>query len=214
MILLLQFSITKPLISTQTTHRKALKAPAISPSVHCSSHSADYLQSPFLKSIYFKCPVTRGYKLFFLQICKFHGEVQLCSAFWQYFKSWKTEGEKSEDICKAIKRTRRECPWVLHSRTQEITPALVCFALIWLFFFERYVRKCCLYLLRIDQWSSYCSYISREWHHDLWRHLYLEKCLSKYSWEWCWEVNMCLLKQLLMVTSNPRGLLCCQLDPF
>lgn len=43
--------------------------------------------------------------------------------------------EGHENICKAIKRTRWEHPWVLHSRTQQITPALVCFALLWLFFF-------------------------------------------------------------------------------
>ena len=43
--------------------------------------------------------------------------------------------EGSGNIFKAMEGARQEWSWVLHSRTQQLTSALVCFDLLWLYLF-------------------------------------------------------------------------------
>lgn len=86
------------------------------------------------------------------------------------------------NICKAIKRTLWDCcPWVLHSRIQWITPALVSFCFS---FSQEMLENNSYFVFRnwsvnFHLWLN-CGYTSIQWHHDLWRHIYLERCLGKY----------------------------------
>lgn len=150
-------------------------------SIHSNLHSAGYLQIPFQKGTYFKSPVMGRFNLFLTGMwC--HCKVQLCSAFSQLFSSWKPEGER--DVRTPAKLLRELDESILEfctSRTKQIALSLVCFGLLWLLFFLKKSENTTNICLGIDQWTfNYCNYISTGWRHDLWRHFYLEKHLSKY----------------------------------